>query len=349
MIHNLALQHFRCFPDLDLSFTSGINLVHGFNGSGKTSILEAIYLAGRARSFRTNFLSDLIHRKDNSAIIFLQGEQSDRQFQIGCQVTASTLAVKLNNEKLKSRVSLLDFLPLQIITPVSHQLVDSGPANRRKFIDWGLFHVEHSYRNVWSQFRRVLKQRNQVLKNDGSDLSSWNEQFFESSERLSHYQENYFEELSSYFVELQKQLLGQQYAGIDFYVGWNKSRGLKGELKRSLHNDLSRGFTHHGPHKADIKFRFDNSKRNVLSRGQQKMLVFSLQLSQCLHLMNKTGLTPIVLIDDISSELDCNFLDRLVTTVSNLKLQSIISTIDEKSINSKLVSNMFHVEHEQDN
>ncbi|NNJ92903.1 MAG: DNA replication/repair protein RecF [Gammaproteobacteria bacterium] len=349
MIHNLALQHFRCFPDLDLSLTPGINLIHGSNGSGKTSILEAIYLAGRARSFRTNYLSDLIHRNDNNAIIFIKGEQSDQHFHIGCQVTPSSLAVKLNNDKLKSRVSLLDFLPLQIITPVSHQLVDSGPSNRRKFIDWGLFHVEHSYRNIWSQFRRVLKQRNHVLKNKGTDLSSWNQQFTECADRLSYYHELYFEELSSYFVELQKQLLGNQIASIEFYAGWNKIKGLHDELKRSLHSDLARGFTQHGPHKADIKFSFVESKRNVLSRGQQKMLVFSLQLSQCLHLMNKTGLTPIVLIDDISSELDTNFLNRLVTTVKDLKLQSIISAIDEKSINSKLISNVFHVEHDQDN
>jgi len=349
MIHNLALQHFRCFPDLDLSFSPGINLVHGLNGSGKTSILEAIYLAGRARSFRTNYLSDLIHRNEDNAIVFLKGQQSEQNFQIGCQVLPSSLTVKLNNERLKSRVSLLDFLPLQIITPVSHQLVDSGPSNRRKFIDWGLFHVEQSYRTYWSQFRRVLKQRNQVLKNKGKDLASWDEQFVESSNHLRFFQERYFEELSSYFVELQKKLLGQQLANIDFYIGWNKKIGLKDELQKSKHNDLSRGFTHHGPHKADIKFQFLESKRNVLSRGQQKMLVFSLQLSQCLHLFEKTGLSPIVLIDDISSELDNNFLNRLVTTVKDLKLQSIISAIDEKSINSQLVSNMFHVEHHQDN
>lgn len=346
MIHNLALQHFRCFPDLDLSFSPGINLVHGLNGSGKTSVLEAIYLAGRARSFRTNYLSDLIHRNENQAIVFLKGNQSDHNFQIGCQVLPSSLTVKLNNEKLKSRVSLLDFLPLQIITPVSHQLVDSGPSNRRKFIDWGLFHVEQSYRGYWSQFRRVLKQRNQVLKNKGKDLGSWDEQFVESSDRLSLFQESYFEELSSYFSVIQQQLIGEQFATIDFFVGWNKRKGLHEELKRSLHNDLIRGFTNYGPHKADIKFNFVDAKRNVLSRGQQKMLVFSLQLSQCLHLKEKTGLSPILLIDDISSELDKHYLNRLISTVNELKLQSIISAIDEKSIDSQLISNLFHVEHQ---
>lgn len=349
MIHNLALQHFRCFQDLDLSFSPGINLVHGSNGSGKTSILEAIYLAGRGRSFRTNYLSDLIHRNENNAIIFLKGEQSDQNFHIGCQISSSSLSVKLNNEKLKTRVTLLDYLPLQTITPVSHQLVDSGPSNRRKFIDWGLFHVEHSYRSTWRLFRRVLKQRNQVLKNKGSDLSSWNEQFIESSERLSHFHESYFDELASYFVEVQKQLIGQQFANINFYAGWNKKMALESELEKSLNNDLNRGFTHYGPHKADIKFSFVESKRNVLSRGQQKMLVFSLQLSQCLHLMEKTGLSPVLLIDDISSELDSHFLNRLVSTIRDLKLQSIISAIEEKSINSQLISNVFHVEHHQDN
>ena len=349
MIHNLELQHFRCFPNLDLSFSSGINLIHGSNGSGKTSILEAVYLSGRARSFRTTYLSDLIYRDAQHAIVFLNGEQSVQNFHIGCQVLPSSLTVKLNSEKLKTRVSLLDYLPLQIITPVSHQLIDSGPSNRRKFIDWGLFHVEHSYRSVWGQFRRVLKQRNQVLKHQGSDLSSWNDQFIDYSNRLHQFHASYFNELSVYFDEMQRRLVDQPLATIDYYAGWNKKSGLASELEKSLTSDLNRGFTHHGPHKADIKFSFLSSKRNVLSRGQQKMLVFALQLSQCLHLIDKTGLSPILLIDDISSELDSHFLNQLVTTVSELDIQPIISAIEEKSISSKLISNVFHVEHNQDN
>ena len=346
MIHHLSLQHFRCFSNLELTFTPGINLIHGANGSGKTSILESVYIAGRGRSFRTNYLSDLIHRDNKDAVVYVEGMQKDNRYRIGCQILPSSLSVKLNQKILKSRISLLDFLPLQIITPVSHQLVDSGSTNRRKFIDWGLFHVEPSYRKVWSQFHRILKQRNQALKQNRSDISIWNEQFVNLSHQLNIYHDQYFKQLDKYFMSIQLKLTEEKLATIKHFAGWNKDAGLEHELDRSRESDLKRGFTHYGPHKADIKFDFLESKRNVLSRGQQKMLVFSLQLAQCLHLHASTGSSPIILIDDISSELDSNYLNRLVKTLNELKLQSMVSVIDPSILNTNEISTMFHVEHQ---
>jgi DNA replication and repair protein RecF len=348
MIRELNLKHFRCFENIKISFTPGINLVYGSNGSGKTSILEATYLAGRGRSFRTNYLSDLIHRDHKDSIVFLQGSQNQLDFRIGCQISSSLL-IKLNNEILRKRTLLLDYFPLQIITPISHQLVDSGPSNRRKFIDWGLFHVEQSYRSNWSQFHRVLKQRNKVLKTKGNDLKSWDEQFIFVANLLHEHRKQYFEQLSEYFVRIQEELIGEKFADITYFPGWNINAGLKIDLDKNRSNDFLAGFTHVGCHKSDIKFSFVRSKRNVLSRGQQKLLVFSLQLSQCLHLKDKTGLTPVLLVDDISSELDKNYLNRLVSVIGDLELQSIISSIEPDNINSERISNTFHVEHIEDN
>lgn len=347
MIENLVLQHFRCFKDLNLSFSPGINLIQGCNGSGKTSILESIYLASRGRSFRTTYLSDLILRNYDASIIVLTGDQTDNNFRIGCSLKPSALKIKLNQQFINSRVDLLDYVPLQIITPVSHQLIDSGPSNRRKFIDWGLFHVEQSYRQYWSKFRRILKQRNKILRDRSSDFSAWDEQFIEYSLILSEYQSLYLSKLAPYFTQIQKNIFGFVLSDLDYYPGWSTSSGLKNVLYKNRDSDLKRGFTNSGPQKADIKLRFIDSKQNYLSRGQQKMLVFALQLSQCIHLSESKGLTPLLLIDDISSELDKNFLNQLVCLVCDLNIQAVFSVIDEKYINEKHVSNLFHVEHKQ--
>ena len=259
MIDELTLTNFRCFKDLKISFTPGINLITGINGSGKTSILESLYLLGRGRSFRTNFLSDLILKNQISAVAFLKGSFSNEQkYRLGCEIKKSSLTVRVNNEPVKQRSMLLDYLPLQIITPSSHELIDSGPTFRRKFIDWGLFHVEQSYRIYWSNFRRVLKQRNQLLKEGSSDLKHWDQEFIKYAITLSGFRSEYFLELSPYFDKVQESLLGQKTVKIQFYPGWNPEHDLQDALSKSFSRDKFLGWSNLGPHKADIKFNFEN-------------------------------------------------------------------------------------------
>ena len=345
MIDELTLTNFRCFKDLKISFSPGINLITGINGSGKTSILESLYLLGRGRSFRTNFLSDLILKNQTSAVAFLKGSFSKEQkYRIGCEIKKSSLALRVNNEPVKQRSMLLDFLPLQIITPSSHELIDSGPTYRRKFIDWGLFHVEQSYRIYWSNFRRVLKQRNQLLKDGNPDLKHWDQEFIKYANILSDFRSKYFSELSPFFAKVQENLLGEKVVNIQFFPGWNPELELEDALSRSFSKDKLFGWSNLGPHKADIKLSFKKSSRNILSRGQQKLLVFSLQIAQCLHLMDHKSQLPLLLIDDISSELDHVNLNKLFEFIECTNLQTVVSIIEAEKIKKEFFSNMFHVE-----
>lgn len=347
MIEEIALTNFRCFSETKITFSAGINLLTGTNGSGKTSIIEALYLLGRGRSFRSNFLSDMIYRGKESSIVFMKGQSSELPFRIGCEIHKSSLVIRVDNQPVKKRSLLLDALPLQIITPTSHELIDSGPSFRRKFIDWGLFHVEQSYRQNWSFFRRVLKQRNQLLKIKANQATrNWDLEFIRYAEILSNYRDSYFSQLEPLFNQIQHKLLGSKYADIEYYPGWNIEAGLSSELERLRKRDQLSGWTNCGPHKADLKFKFGLSQRNVLSRGQQKMLVFSLQIAQCLHLWKSIDRAPLLLIDDISSELDSVNLNRLFHVIQELGFQCIVSSIDSDKINPEYVSSVFHVEHD---
>jgi DNA replication and repair protein RecF len=352
MITQLKANSFRCFESVDITFSPGINLILGDNGSGKTSILEMIYLLGRGRSFRTHHINDLVLANSGQSIVFatISNSTSVEQGQpdkIGCQIAGSQIKIKVNSEHLKRRSDLLDILPLQIITPSSHEIIDQGPSHRRKFIDWGLFHVEQNYRNDWSAFRKILKQRNQLLKNRCSrnELKHWDEQFAEYSQRLSNRRQHYFGELQPHFHLVQTSLLGDELSSLGFFQGWNnEAESLLQLLEQNYDRDVKLGWSSVGPHKADILFRFKDSRRNVLSRGQQKLLVFSLQIAQCLHLQEKITKQPLLLIDDVISELDRKHVSNVVDFLDSQNFQVIITATDSEKIHEDRIGAVFHVE-----
>jgi DNA replication and repair protein RecF len=346
MLKKIKLTNFRCFTESEFIFSPGINLVTGDNGSGKTSLLESVYFCARGRSFRSNYLSDLVHHNSKEAFVFSElQDKTSLTHKLGCHIFSSKLDMRFDGSPIRKRSELLDILPVQVLTPVSHMIIDSGPNYRRKFIDWGLFHVEHAYRKTWSEFNRVLKQRNQVLKDKSSQLKYWDEEFVLHSEKLSLFQKNYFIELEPLFVEVQQALLSEVLSTIEFKPGWAESSSLSEQLHKYHVKDSQYGFTHIGPHKADIRFIFTHSSRNTLSRGQQKMVVFALQISQCLHLARQISADPVLLIDDITSELDRHYLSSLHEYLTHLDFQVLISAIDKSVLDQRQVGNMFHVEH----
>ena len=346
MLNKLKLTAFRCFRDSDFDFSSGINLITGDNGSGKSSVLEAIYFCARGRSFRTNYFADLVMHDSASALVYaeLSSDQS-RYHKLGCQIQNSSLDIRLDGSSVKKRSELLDVIPVQLITPVSHLLVDSGPSYRRKFIDWGLFHVEHHYRKSWSEFNRVLKQRNQALKDKSSQIKYWDEEFVSLSNRLTNFRKSYFAQLVPVYNKVLSELTEKNLATIDFRAGWTESAGLGEQLQKQLSRDMQLGYTQSGPHKADIRFNFYDSARNTLSRGQQKMVVFALQISQCLHLATQSSADPVLLIDDISSELDRNYQYALFDYLSSIGFQVFITAIEDQKQFRDRISSLFHVEH----
>lgn len=345
MITELNLVGFRCFPKSEIHFSDSVNLILGDNGSGKSSLIEAIYLLGRGKSFRTTHNSDLINSESCQAIATLKGSTSSHEsFFLGCSIEKSKLFFKLNSSSVRKRSTLLDIQPLQLFTPTAHQLIDSGPVFRRRFLDWGLFHVEQYYRSKFDIFTKILKQRNHALKNLSPDLSQWTDEFVNISCEIDQYRQDYSQKLYKYFSSVQKDL-GQNFISELMYSsGWAPNKDLKLTLLDSYKREIKQGFTQYGPQKADLKFSFPDSVRNNLSRGQQKITVFALQMAQCLLLRDLLGIETLLLMDDLSSELDKSNLNLLIDYIASQKFQAVVSLIDDHNVSTQKNISRFHVE-----
>lgn len=341
MLENLHLLSFRCFKDISFDLSPGLNLFTGFNGSGKSSVIESLYLAGRGKSFRSQRTNELIHNSSNSSYLHL----SFSDYKLSVEISRHSLIYKYRNDILKKRSDLLDILPLQLLTPVSHEIIESGPSQRRKFIDWGLFHVEHNYRELFSRFSKTLKHRNELLKSGSGDLSVWNDQFAEISLELNRYREIYLNEVIVIFDHLQKMMNKDYELGFSYFPGWS-AEDLTSELNKNFNRDKKYGWTTVGPHKADIYFKVNESRQNLLSRGQQKLFIFVLQLAQCMHLNKKAPqLSPVFLIDDISSELDVVNQKLICNLLQQTGFQSFLTNIDKSDVLINECDRVFHVEH----
>lgn len=344
MIDDLRLKAFRCFEDRHLEFSPGLNCFHGDNGSGKTSLLECLYLLGRGRSFRTRLPSDLVHYDHPDALVSVKGNLNDLPFFIATSISKN-ITFKLNREPLSRRSDLIDLFPLQLATPLSHKIIDSSPEHRRKFLDWGLFHVEQMYRQVWRDFQRCLLQRNHALKSQSGRVDIWDYDFIKLSLQLESYRLDYIKQLKPYLSDIISTLLPGQAVSIELHSGWSNKSSIETQLADARSKDQKLGYTTLGPHKADIRFSFGNSKRNNLSRGQQKLLVYGLLIAQCMHFYSITEKSPSLLLDDIGSELDNGSLVNVVELVASTGFQSFITSIDKFPSGTVASIQWFHVEH----
>src|SRR6204780_1364138 len=175
-LRRMQVTDFRCLHQGDLEFDSEFTLISGPNASGKKSLLEAIYLLGRGRSFRTRRLDHLIRTGAERMIIFGEAEVSERRVTLGVEGSAEGLRAKLGGERVASLAELASALPVQVIDPEVHRLIEEGPGRRRRLLDWGVFHVEPGFVGHWQRYQQVLRQRNAALRSGlaAPVVSAWN-------------------------------------------------------------------------------------------------------------------------------------------------------------------------------
>ena len=193
-IELLKINHFRNIKSAILTDLLRLNVIIGNNGSGKTSILEAIYFLGLARSFRTVHSHKLIQHHQASFILFTRIQTEDRVIQIGVEKTQANTTIRVNGENIKNSSQLAKNLPVQIINTNVHELIEEGPIYRRKFIEWGVFHVEHRYSDLSLRLRHLLKQRNFGLRKHlpRSELKHWDKELVSIATEIHAYREQYF-------------------------------------------------------------------------------------------------------------------------------------------------------------
>lgn len=263
----------------------------------------------------------------------------------------SDLIMRIDRQNVRSSKALLEELPLQLIQPESHRLIEEGPAYRRQFLDWGVFHVEHRFFPSWQRYRKAWQQRNAALKSGypPHQLEPWEAEMDQLSAELDQQRARYIDQLLPLVRSLGKDLLDQDSLTLRYHRGWSGSESLAEVLKRSRESDRSLGFTRFGPHRADLVLYLGEQKAVTrVSRGQQKLLVFCLILAQAeLLARSRAEKRPVLLVDDLSAELDATRLERVLGELNRRPLQVFITGTEPLLYPGEQLAlgSMFHVKH----
>lgn len=338
---------FRCLESVELEFSAGNNLIYGANGSGKTSILEAVAYLGRARSFRGANVRDIIRHGMDEFLVIGKANNGGRDVALGVRNSNTGLEVHTDGEKQASAALLAEILPLQVIDPDVHELVAGGPENRRRFIDWITFHVEQGYLEHWRRFRRALKQRNAALRagSDRTTLAGWDQELAALGGEVDSARRRMLDITAPALEEFGESLLGSTVA-IEYSQGWSADKTLAEALADSAERDLQMGSTQSGPHRADLRLIYDERQaRKRVSRGQQKLLACALILAATEVVQTHLEKPLLLLLDDPAAELDNDSVARLMGCVASLGCQVIATTLDPGQALFAEPPTMFHVEH----
>ncbi|WP_417516425.1 DNA replication/repair protein RecF [Marinobacter sp.] len=356
-------------PAEPVSFSPSFNLLYGANGSGKTSVLEAIGYLGLGRSFRVNRHQAVVQHGQDRFTVFggldhgfddKRNEESSgvlaHRLGISRDVAQKETTLRVDGEGVRSLSSLAKHLPVSVIDPGVFDIVAGGPGKRRQFLDWAVFHVEPSFASSWQQCQRVTSQRNQTLRNgrmDESMLRIWDTQYAALSERISEARKRAFDQFKNAFVSLVHEVDVSWTEGLklEFYPGWDNSQSLLDVLVRHREQEARMGHTLYGPNRADIRIRFQGRPvAETFSRGQQKTLVILMKIAQSM-VLNDLGKQVSFLVDDINAELDEGHRTMLARKLQELRCQVFITSIEHPDLESLWQGNqipdyrMFHVEH----
>lgn len=344
-VENLRLfEKFRLAPDLRL------NLIVGHNASGKTSLLEAIYLLGTGRSFRTTHLNQLIRNTTTSFLVSgLFQDEGVPPTRLAMQRDTLQTRFSVAGSAQPSASSLARTLPLQIISPDSHFQFFTNTRYRRGILDWGVFHVEPDFYTQWARYQRALNQRNAALKTRQLPKTcfAWDSELVDSGEKLHSYRHEFLEEWNARFQDYCFNLLGTSTANLELRQGWDPTTSFDQALHKERGRDVYTGTTHSGPHRADISLSFSgHSARIGASHGQQKLLVIALRLAQMAIFIQKTSRHCVVLVDDLAAELDNAHRQQLMRTLSNMSLQVFVTATEPGLVETRdwLSHKVFHVE-----
>jgi DNA replication and repair protein RecF len=343
-LFELTVDDLRCIERAELSLHPGHNLIWGSNGSGKTSLLEAIFLLGRGRSFRTRTSQRLIRHGREDLVVF--GRMDDP--------SATTLGVRVQQDEgtsarvagnaVRSLAELSQRLAVQVIEPGVHQLVEEGGATRRRWLDWGVFQLEPQFVEVWTRYTRALNQRNAALKSQPTQAAVWEPELARLGEQIAVWRGGFLEQLKPHWQDAVSQLAGLD-VDLHYLRGWSQEVALSESLAGGRARDEARRVTHSGPHRADVAIRMNGRlAREVLSRGQQKLVAVAMTLAQLSLMQASTELTPTLLLDDPAAELDRDHLERFIALVRRLRCQLVVTALTTGSQPFGAPERLFHVE-----
>ncbi len=352
----LDISDFRNLTSATLApIPCGFNLIYGNNGSGKTSLLEAIYYLSLGRSFRSSVVGRVIGKSAEKMAIFAQIlTQSNQSIPVGIERhQEGDIKIRIAGKDVPSIAELAALTPVQLINSHCHNLLDAGPSFRRRYLDWGAFYLAADFLRLWRQFERALKQRNAALRGQipRKELDAWTEELIEKALQLDQFRQEYTQRLFPLLIKIVAELVTIADLEITYQPGWDKHVDYRDILAQSIDKDMQFGHTQLGPHKADLKVSAGKfPAKDILSRGQQKLFVCAMILAQGALLRDSVNKQLIYLVDDLPSELDETSRSNLVALLSKQEAQVFVTAV-ERNIESDLLTRapvkVFHVEHGQ--
>ena len=347
----LHIKNFRNLEDIQLTPVQGVNLIVGDNASGKTSLLEAIYYLSHIRSFRTQYVTDLILRQSPYLQLVANIQTVEQQtIPLGIRRSRNKSEIRVNKQPVQRVSDIAAQFPVLAIHPDSYKLITGSPSQRRQYLDWGVFHVEHGFFKAWQRFKKALAQRNASLKSKQKNdvCQIWNNEIHNTAHNIDQLRQQYFNKLRPYFYQLTKQFFVDNVVDIEYRRGWSVDHELIDLLEENLHKERMKGYTQFGPHRAELLIKVNGqSAQTCISRGQQKLLVALMRLAQAMQFTEVTSNPCVLLYDDLPAELDANHRRLILSVLSKMNIQLFLTAIEKQQLDLSAweIKKMFHVEH----
>ncbi|MCK8515261.1 DNA replication/repair protein RecF [Methylonatrum kenyense] len=346
-LERLTIGGFRNLRDGLLPVFGRVNAIIGPNASGKTSLLEAIHVLARARSFRAARLDSVTCQSRDGFRLVAEVAAGGSRHRLGLERDRRRLRVRVDGQDVRVLSELARHLPVQVVNTESQRLLQDGPGLRRQFLNWTTFHVEHRYREAWKRFERVLRQRNAAIRGGERRLAlAWNGELINAGEQVTAMRSRLLQDLEPLLEPFLKDWLGGVTVALRYRRGWAKDVSYGEALRRSQETEMERGFTLVGPHRADLAIKANGvPAQEWLSRGQQKILVIGLMLAVTNRLQQLGGGDPILLVDDLASELDAERRLQVVEALLSTGAQVFLTAAAQEELPLGADARWFHVEH----
>lgn len=334
IIQEICLKNFRNYEEQKIVLSENANVFYGNNAQGKTNILEAVYFCALGRSFRTHKEIELIHFKGDNALINVKYQKNNRENEVDISLDRkNSKIIKLNKIKLAKNSELVGNINLVLFSPDDIMILKQGPALRRKFLDILISQLKPKYLHELSQYNKILEQRNAMLKSKKVDtLEIWNEQLAVQAEKIHNYREMYIKKLQEKLERIHPGLTNQKETiKIVYKTKFKNKEQFLNLLEDNQTLDLVRGYTNEGVHREDFEITINEKSLNLYgSQGQHRTAILALKIAELDIIKEEIGENPVLLLDDVTSELDENRVMAIFEVVKDY--QVLITCTDINSV-----------------
>lgn len=348
-IKSIELSDFRNYQELSMDFHDDINILYGDNAQGKTNILEAMYLCGTTKSHRGSKDKEIIKLNTDESHIRMIIKKNHINHRIDMHLKRNKAkGIAIDGIPIKKSSELVGLVNFVFFSPEDLSIIKDGPGQRRRFIDMELCQLDKVYLYNLTNYNKVINQRNNLLKQIGNNrslldtLSVWNLQLVEYASKIIKRRKEFVEQLNEIIYGIHKKLSGGKEELFVIYEPNVEIELLQDKLNKSLERDIQTRTTNIGPHRDDVCFKIkDIDIRKFGSQGQQRTSALSLKLSEIEIVKQAIGDKPILLLDDVLSELDRNRQNYLLDSISNI--QTVITCTGlEEFVNKRMTINQIY-------